>query len=71
MLPHTTDWHRGRIVAAGHLNSVGGVRPAQTEMNPVRVQPRERVHTARQFIPRAETCKQSLRGAVLVQSTYV
>ena len=73
MLPHATDWHRGRIVAAGHLRSVGGIRPAQTEMDSARVKPRERVHTARQFISKAETCKQSLSvaSAVLVQSTYV
>ena len=69
MLPHATDRYRGRSVAAGHLGSVGGIRPAQTEMIHVRVDPRESMHTARQFISRAETCKQSFRGAVVVHYT--
>ena len=59
----------GVVVAAGHLRSVGGIRPAQTEMIHVRVDPRESMHAARQFISRAETCKQSFRGAVLVHYT--
>ena len=70
MLPHATDLHRGCVVDAGNLRSVGGIRPAQTEMIHVRVDPRESMHTARQFISKAETCKQSFRGAVLVPDTY-
>ena len=70
MLPHATDWYRGRSVAAGHLRSVGGIRPAQTEMIPVRVDPRETAPVMGQFIPHAETCKQPWRGALLVRNTY-
>ena len=69
MLPHATDWYRGRSVAAGHLRSVGGIRPAQTEMIPVPVDPRETAPVMGQLIPHAETCKQPCR-ALLVRSTY-
>ena len=71
MLPHATDLHRGSNVGAGRLRSVGVIRPAQTEMIPARLKPRERVHTARQFISKAEPCQKSSRGAVLVPSTCV
>ena len=54
MLPHATDRYRGRSVAAGHLGSVGGIRPAQREMIHVRVDPRKSMHTARQFISKAK-----------------
>ena len=70
MLPHATDWHRGCSVAAGHLRSVGDLSPAQTEAIQSRVDPRESMHMARQFISKAETCQQSFRGAVLVPDTY-
>ena len=42
-------------------------RPAQTEMIPLRVGSHERTQNGGQFIARAETCKQSFRGAVVVQ----
>jgi hypothetical protein len=70
MLLHATDWHRGSNVGAGRLRSVGGIRPAQTEMIHVRVDPRETAPVMGQFIPHAETCKQPWRGALLVRNTY-
>ena len=69
MLPHATDWHRGSSVVAGRLRSVGGIRPAQTEMNPARVDPRESMQkTGRGWIG-AGGYKEGSRGAVLVPST--
>ena len=61
---------RGRSTTAKHLSSTDSVGPAQTEMIPIRVDPRESMHMARQFISKAETCQQSFRGAVLVPNTY-
>ena len=70
MPPHAIDWFRGRSVAVEHLKSAGGIRPAHTEMIQSRVEPCEIMHTAREFISKAETCQQSFRGAVLVQNAY-
>ena len=69
VLPHATDWHRGSVVIAGRLRSVGGIRPAQTEMNPTRVDPRERMQKTGGGWVGAGGSKQGSRGAVLVQDT--
>jgi hypothetical protein len=69
MLLHATDWHRGSNVGAGRLRSVGGIRPAQTEMIHVRVDLRESMQkTGRGWIG-AGGYKGGSRGAVLVHGT--
>ena len=70
MLPHATDWHRGSNVGAGRLRSVGGIGPAQTEMNPARVDPRESMQKTGRGWVGAGGYKEGSRGAVLVPSTY-
>ena len=69
MLPHATDWHRGSSVVAGRLRSVGGIGPAQTEMNPARVDPRESMQKTGRGWVGAGGYKEGSRGAVLVPST--
>jgi hypothetical protein len=39
-------------------------------MIPSRLEGHETAHGMGQFIPRAETCKQPWRGALLVRNTY-
>jgi hypothetical protein len=70
MLPHATDWHPGNSVGAGCLRSVGGIRPAQTEMNPARVDPRESMQKTGRGWVGAGGYKEGSRGAVLVPKTY-
>ena len=71
MLPHATDWYRyrGSNVGAGCLRSVGGIRPAQTEMSPARVDPRESMQKRGRGWIGAGGYKEGSRGAVLVPST--
>ena len=70
MLPHATDCYRGSSVVAGRLRSVGGIRPAQTEMNPARVNPHKRMQrTGRGWIY-AGGYKEGSRVVVLVPITY-
>ena len=70
MLPHATDWHRGSNVGAGRLRSVGGIKPAQTEMIHVRVDPRESMQKTRRGWIGAGGYRGGSRGAVLVHGTY-
>jgi hypothetical protein len=52
MPPHAIDWFRGQGVAVERLKRAGGIRPAQTEMIPFRVEPCESMQNVGQFIPR-------------------
>jgi hypothetical protein len=70
MLPHADDQPRGRCASIEYLRSAGGLSPAQTEMIPFRVEAHETVHESVEEKCGAETCKQSLRGALLVRNAY-
>ena len=70
MLPHADDQPRGRCASIEYLRSAGGLSPAQTEMIPFRVEAHKTVHESVEEKCGAETCKQRLRGAVLVRNTY-
>ena len=69
MSPHATDWHRGCKVAAGRLRSVGGIRPACANRNDSRPKRHETAHEAVEEKCGELACKQSFRGAVVVQHT--
>ena len=62
MPPHAIDWFRGQGVAVERLKRAGGIRPAQTEMIPFRVDPRESMHMARQFIPKRKPANIACAG---------
>ena len=67
---HADGYRQTCRVAAKPPRSADITRPAQTEMIPLRVGSHERTQNGGQFIARAETCKQSFRGAVMVLLTY-
>ena len=67
---HADGYRQTCRVAAKPPRSADITRPAQTEMIPLRVGSHERTQNVEQFIARAETCKQSFRGAVVVQHIY-
>ena len=66
---HADGYRQTCRIVAKLPRSADITRPAQTEMIPLRVGSHERTQNGGQFIPRAETCKQSFRGAVVVQHT--
>ena len=63
---HADGYRQTCRIAAKLLRSADITRPAQTEMIPLRVGSHERTQNGGQFIARAETCKQSFRGVVVV-----
>ena len=69
MPPHVDGYRQTYRIVAKLPRSADITRPAQTEMIPLRVESHARTQNTGQFIPRAETCKQSFRGAVVVQHT--
>ena len=66
MPPHVDGYRQTCRIAAKLPRSADITRPAQTEMIPLRVGSHEKTQNTGQFIARAETCKQSFRGAVVV-----
>jgi hypothetical protein len=61
---------RGRSTTAKHLSSTDSVGPAQTEMIPFRVDPRESMHMARQFISNPGATRRLARGYVGASYLY-